>query len=184
MSEYPFESVRAMENLLLTGQRANYSGINIIFPHGGGAMPFLATRIAGIASLGSQVGVTDGLGAAESLVQFRGYLFDTASTTSAAQLLALREFYGGDISKIVVGTDCKSDRPGLDFLFGASPTMSHRHRALTVIPDPYVPQAQAETALGTIPANGNFTAAEMALINGHNALGVFPGVATKLGLLN
>jgi predicted TIM-barrel fold metal-dependent hydrolase len=51
MSEYPFESVRAMENLLLTGQRANYSKINIIFPHGGGAMPYLGTRIAGMASL-------------------------------------------------------------------------------------------------------------------------------------
>jgi hypothetical protein len=35
MTEYPFDSIRAMENMLLTGQRANYSSINIIFPHGG-----------------------------------------------------------------------------------------------------------------------------------------------------
>ena len=51
MTEYPFESVRAMEKMLLTGQRATYAAINIIFPHGGGAMPYLAGRIAGMASL-------------------------------------------------------------------------------------------------------------------------------------
>ena len=51
MTEYSFDSVRAMENMLLTGQRANYSSINIIFPHGGGAMPCLAQRISSVGSL-------------------------------------------------------------------------------------------------------------------------------------
>jgi hypothetical protein len=91
MTEYPFESVRAMENMLLTGQRANYSAINIIFPHGGGAMPYLATRIAGMASL-SFLG---SLSVAESLAQFKGYLFDTASSTTVVQLLAIKEFFWG-----------------------------------------------------------------------------------------
>ncbi|TVY52703.1 Decarboxylase yanB, partial [Lachnellula suecica] len=91
MTEYPFESVRAMENMLLTGQRANYSAISMIFPHGGGAMPYLATRIAGMASL-SFLG---SLNVLDSLAQFRGYLFDTASSTSVVQLLAMKEFFGG-----------------------------------------------------------------------------------------
>ncbi|KAH8590501.1 hypothetical protein B0O99DRAFT_745221 [Bisporella sp. PMI_857] len=99
MSEYPFESVRAMENLLLTGQRANYSNINIIFPHGGGAMPYLGGRIAGIASLSFLGGITP----ATTLAQFKNYFFDTASAASAIQLAAMNAF--GGISKIVTGTD-------------------------------------------------------------------------------
>lgn len=103
MSEFTFDSVRAMENLLFTGQRRSYSNINIIFPHGGGAMPFVATRIAGQASLVSNGTVN----ASDALAQFRSYFFDTASATSAAQLWALKEYYGGDLSKVVLGTDCK-----------------------------------------------------------------------------
>lgn len=103
MSEYTFDSVRAMENLLFTGQRRSYSNINIIFPHGGGAMPFVATRIAGMAGVVSNGSID----AFETLDQFRGYFFDTASATSAAQLWALKEYYGGDLSRIVLGTDCE-----------------------------------------------------------------------------
>lgn len=103
MTEYTFDSVRAMENLLFTGQRQSYGDINIIFPHGGGAMPFVAARIAGQAGV-----VSNGsIGAEDTLAQFRGYFFDTASATSAPQLWALREFYGGDVSRIVLGTDCE-----------------------------------------------------------------------------
>lgn len=111
MSEYPFDSVRAMENLLLTGQRRDYSNIRLIFAHGGGAMPFVANRIAGQAGLVSKGNVN----ASEALAQFQGYLFDTASATSAAQLLGMKEFYGGDVSKIVVGTDCEYSRPVVSF---------------------------------------------------------------------
>lgn len=101
MTEYPFESVRDMEKMLLTGQRANYSAINIIFPHGGGAMPYLGTRIAGMASL-SFMG---GLNVLESLTQFKNYIFDTASATTVMQLVAMKEF--GGTSKTVTGTDCE-----------------------------------------------------------------------------
>ncbi|KAH8749721.1 hypothetical protein F5883DRAFT_633554 [Diaporthe sp. PMI_573] len=149
MSEYPFDTVRAMENLLLTGQRRDYSNIKLIFAHGGGAMPFVANRIAGQAGLVSGGNVN----ASEALAQFQGYLFDTASATSAAQLLGMREFYGGDVSKIVVGTDY-----------------------------PYVHQPQADSGLQAISSNGNFSPEEMSLINGRNALRVFPNVAEKLGL--
>ena len=83
MIEYPFDSLRAMENMLLTGQRANYSAINTIFPHDGGVIPYVATRIAGMASmpfLGSLV-VT------ETLAQFKNFIFDTASATTACSWL-------------------------------------------------------------------------------------------------
>ncbi|KXG53997.1 Amidohydrolase 2 [Penicillium griseofulvum] len=99
MTEYPFDTVRAIENLLLTGQRAKYPDIKMIFAHGGGAIPFLATRIAGMASLPS----LGGLSVPESMAQLAGYYFDTAATTSAIQLAALKSFVGAD--QIVTGSD-------------------------------------------------------------------------------
>lgn len=101
MIEYPFDSVRAMENMLLTGQRANYSDINMIFPHGGGAIPYLGGRIAGLASLP----FVGGLNVTESLGQFKDYFLDTASATSAVQLVGMKMFSG--VGKIVTGTDCE-----------------------------------------------------------------------------
>ncbi|KAI9733965.1 MAG: hypothetical protein M1834_002622 [Cirrosporium novae-zelandiae] len=148
MTEYPFDSVRAMENMLLTGQRANYSTFPMIFPHGGGALPYLATRIAGMASL-SFMG---SFSASETLAQFKSYYFDTASSTSAAQLLALKTFFGG-VLKIVTGTDY-----------------------------PYVPTAQASSGLSAIQSNGEFTDSQMAYINNQNVLGIFPKIVSKLNL--
>ncbi|KAJ5929213.1 hypothetical protein N7454_007061 [Penicillium verhagenii] len=99
MSEYPFDTVRAIENLLLSGQRARFPDFKMIFAHGGGAIPYLATRIAGMASLSW---LTD-LSVTESLAQLTGYYYDTASSTSAIQLAALKSFVGAD--HIVTGTD-------------------------------------------------------------------------------
>lgn len=101
MSEYPFDTVRAMENMLLSGQRAKYPDLKMIFAHGGGAMPYLATRISGMASL-AWLG---GLSVTESMAQLAGYYFDTASAASALQLTALKSFIGAD--QIVTGTDCE-----------------------------------------------------------------------------
>ncbi|KAJ5151026.1 uncharacterized protein N7482_010278 [Penicillium canariense] len=99
MTEYPFDTVRAIENLLLTGQRAQYPGLKMIFAHGGGAIPYLATRIAGIATL-SYAG---GLAFTETMAQLTGYYFDIARATSAIQLTALKSFIGAN--KLVTGTD-------------------------------------------------------------------------------
>lgn len=102
LTEYPFDSVRAMENMLLTGQRARYPNVTMIYPHGGGAMPYLAGRIAGVASLPA----LGALNPATVVAQLKGYYFDTASAYSAIQLQALKAFIG--VGQIVTGTDCKS----------------------------------------------------------------------------
>lgn len=102
LTEYPFDSVRAIENLLFSGTRAKYSDLNIIFPHAGGALPYLAARIALSATLPA-------FGSYNSTVvmeQLGSYYFDTASATSAIQLTALKMF-GGGIDRIVIGTDCE-----------------------------------------------------------------------------
>ncbi|KAK1139238.1 hypothetical protein N8T08_001168 [Aspergillus melleus] len=147
MTEYPFDTVRAVENLLLTGQRASYPNISMIFAHGGGAIPYLATRIAGMSSMP----FLGGFNVTESVKQLAGYYFDTASATSAIQLAALRGFIG--VGRILTGTDY-----------------------------PYVPTAQAQPAVESIQANGEFNSSEMAQINHRNALSIFPRVAEVLGV--
>ncbi|KAJ5535752.1 hypothetical protein N7513_008938 [Penicillium frequentans] len=99
MTEYPFDTVRAMENLLLTGQRARYPDLKIIFSHGGGAIPYLASRIAGVASLSYAGGVAF----TETMAQLAGYYFDLASATSVIQLTALKSFVGAE--HLVTGID-------------------------------------------------------------------------------
>ncbi|GLA00604.1 hypothetical protein AnigIFM60653_009354 [Aspergillus niger] len=99
LTEYPFDSVRAMENLLLKGQRAENPNIKMIFAHGGGAMPYLASRIAGMASMS----LLGSLNMTKSLAELSGYYFDTASATSAIQLAAMKSFIGVD--QILTGTD-------------------------------------------------------------------------------
>ncbi|GCB23016.1 2-amino-3-carboxymuconate-6-semialdehyde decarboxylase [Aspergillus awamori] len=99
LTEYPFDSVRAMENLLLKGQRAENPNIKMIFAHGGGAMPYLASRIAGMASMS----LLGSLNMTKSLAELAGYYFDTASATSAIQLAAMKSFIGVD--QILTGTD-------------------------------------------------------------------------------
>lgn len=48
--------------------------------------------------------------------------------------------------------------------------------------DPYVHEAQVQAGIRAIEPSGNFSAEEMEMINGRNALNLFPSVAEKLGL--
>lgn len=101
MIEYPFDTVRAIENLLLSGQRSRYPDLKIIFSHGGGAIPYLATRIAGVATLP----YAGGIAFPETLSQLASYYFDLASATSVIQLTALKSFVGA--KSLVTGIDCR-----------------------------------------------------------------------------
>jgi predicted TIM-barrel fold metal-dependent hydrolase len=100
LTEYPFDSVRAMQNMLLTGWRARYPNVTMIYPHGGGAIPYLANRIASVSALDA----LGGLDPLETMQELKGYYFDTASSTSKIQLAAL-EFAGAE--KILAGTVSK-----------------------------------------------------------------------------
>lgn len=99
MTECPFDTVRAIENLLLTGQSASNPGVTMIFAHGGGAIPYLAACIVGMSSMP----FLGGLDVADSVRQFARYYFDTASATSAIQLAAPKGFVG--VGRTLTGTD-------------------------------------------------------------------------------
>ena len=44
--EFPFETTRAITNLIFSGQAAELDRLSLIFSHAGGTLPFLADRIA------------------------------------------------------------------------------------------------------------------------------------------
>ncbi len=51
MIEFPFDSTRAVTNLILTGTLDRFPDIRWIIPHAGGTLPFLAPRIAAVSSI-------------------------------------------------------------------------------------------------------------------------------------
>jgi predicted TIM-barrel fold metal-dependent hydrolase len=99
--EFPFDTMRAIMNLFLTGTRARYQYINMILSHGGGVLPFLAERVA----YSVEKPAFGGYRPEDVLDQFKGYFFDTASTVSRPQLAALDEF--GVAGRLMTGTDCR-----------------------------------------------------------------------------
>ncbi len=100
--EYTFDSTRAITNLLFTRSRKRFPDIKMIFSHGGGALPFLAHRLA----LQTTFPFHGGYDFDESLEELKGYYYDTAVGTSEPQLAALNALVGSQ--KLLVGSDCES----------------------------------------------------------------------------
>jgi predicted TIM-barrel fold metal-dependent hydrolase len=98
MLEFPFDTARAVTNLIFTGTLERYPDIQIIVPHNGGTIPILAGRITGVGRrlrLGA-------LGTKDALAYLRRLYYDTAiqSNHSLSSLLQLAE-----VSHIVYGSD-------------------------------------------------------------------------------
>jgi hypothetical protein len=99
--EYPFDTTRAIANLLIKGSRKRHPNIKFIFGHGGGTLPFLADRLSGITSLPFQ----GGFDPKQSSEELKGYYFDLASSTSHPQLAALHTWCGA--GRLLTGSDCQ-----------------------------------------------------------------------------
>ena len=99
--EYPFETTRAITNILFNKARAKFPAVNIIFPHGGGTIPFLAERIVSQAEIPYQGGQDIDASAA----QLKGYFFDLCTANGVSQLVALQSYVGS--SKLLAGSDCR-----------------------------------------------------------------------------
>jgi len=96
MLEFPFDTTRAVTNLIYSGAFDRYDGIRWIIPHAGGTLPFLGARIAGMAPMFGEEPAT----VARAL---RRAWYDLAGSTSAPHLAALdlvadpgRVLYGSD----------------------------------------------------------------------------------------
>jgi len=110
--EAPFETTRAVANLMYTGTTDRYPNIQYILSHGGGVIPYLAWRIALIRykQENKRPPVMRALydfyvrgGPETGLKILKSMYYDTALTSSQYALRALQEFVGP--SKIVFGTD-------------------------------------------------------------------------------
>ncbi|HEX6513131.1 MAG TPA: amidohydrolase family protein [Chloroflexota bacterium] len=94
--EYVFDTTRAIVNLLYNGTLERCPDVRMIFSHGGGAAPFILSRINGL----------DGnprSGTRDSMAAMRSLYYDTTSATQACTLRCLQEL--ADVSHIVWGTD-------------------------------------------------------------------------------
>jgi predicted TIM-barrel fold metal-dependent hydrolase len=144
--EWPIHTTRAVIDLLYSGRLSKYPDIRYILPHGGGAIPFIAHRVASGPEAdevlrGATVdGVKERVAGAMSLL--RRLYYDTASP-GEAHLAALREFVG--TGHIVFGTD-----------------------------GGWTPPVQTAIAVKTLTAYDGFNEKQMNAINFDNAAGLFP----------
>jgi predicted TIM-barrel fold metal-dependent hydrolase len=110
--EAPFETTRAVANLIHTGATDRFPKIKYILSHGGGTIPYLAWRIALSKYAGKEAKpsvlrmlydfVIAG-GPVSGLNILKNMYYDTALTASPYALRAMQEFVGS--SKIVFGSD-------------------------------------------------------------------------------
>jgi 6-methylsalicylate decarboxylase len=101
--EYVFDTTRAVVNLIFSGTLKRCPDIRLIIAHGGGAVPFLAQRIATLEGHRNANGVTDVIPSLQSLY------YETASTTAGYALRSLQELV--DPTHILWGSD-------LPFVYG------------------------------------------------------------------
>ena len=110
--EAPFDTTRAVANLMYQGVLDRYPNITYILSHGGGTIPFLAWRLAGIeyAQKDKHLSVVRALydyllkaRPEKGLQHLKRMYFDTAIVSGNYALNALREFAGAD--HLVYGSD-------------------------------------------------------------------------------
>lgn len=105
--DYPLATTRAAVDLVFTGTLRSCPDVDIILSHAGGTLPFIGTRAMSALAfppIAAQAGVTE----KEAVADFAKFYYDTALSTSAAQLSGLVEFIGsvgGDMSHILFGSD-------------------------------------------------------------------------------
>lgn len=98
--EFPFDTSRAVTNLLFTGTLERYQSIRYILSHAGGAIPYLALRLA----LGENLPGWPHENAPHGVLHYLKRLYyDTALSTSEQVLAALKEFV--PTSQVLFGSD-------------------------------------------------------------------------------
>jgi 6-methylsalicylate decarboxylase len=97
MIEFPFDTTRAVTNMLLSGTLAGHPDIRWIVPHAGGTLPFLAPRIAGISVL---LGADDPAAVVAQLCRLH---YDLAGSANAPVVAALLNFV--DRGQVLYGSD-------------------------------------------------------------------------------
>ena len=101
MLEFPFDSTRTAVDLVLSGRIRQFPDIEFIIPHGGGTIPYLLQRIAGIGGLPYLGDKQNPMG--DTVSALAGFNYDLALSYSPAQFQALRQI--APVSNILYGSD-------------------------------------------------------------------------------
>ncbi len=98
--EYPFDTTRAVVNLVLTGKRRRFPNIRFILAHAGGTIPYLAWRIAAAPQIdGRYAGLTS-----EAIrADLRSFWYETAQAPGAEAFGALDRVAAPE--RILFGSD-------------------------------------------------------------------------------
>jgi len=100
LCEFPFESTRAIVNLVYRGALERFPNVRFHFAHLGGAAPFLAHRIASLAVRNPELAADAPSGA---IAYLRRLFLDTAQADNAPALNATLALVPSD--QVVFGTD-------------------------------------------------------------------------------
>ncbi|KAJ7068341.1 hypothetical protein C8F01DRAFT_957099, partial [Mycena amicta] len=96
--EVPGETYKAAAHLVVSGRKRKYPDVHIILAHLGGSTPFLAARVAALAShMGCE------LSPEEIMEDFKTFYFDSALSAHPTTLTLMRSFVGPE--RILFGTD-------------------------------------------------------------------------------
>jgi predicted TIM-barrel fold metal-dependent hydrolase len=97
--EYGTDTTRALTQMIFTGRSARFSDLNLIWSHGGGAMPFLIVRFLRVARAPHIArNLPQGF-----LHEARRFYYDTAAIYGAGPLQALAKVV--PVERILFGTD-------------------------------------------------------------------------------
>jgi predicted TIM-barrel fold metal-dependent hydrolase len=98
--EFPFDTTRAVANLIFRGALERYPRIRFILAHNGGAVPYLAWRLAMAPLIEPQLGHLTPAGVLEAL---RGFYYECAQAAGPAVMAALAQITDPD--HLLFGTD-------------------------------------------------------------------------------
>lgn len=97
--EFPFDTTRAIMDLLYRGKLKKYPNIRWIISHAGGALPYLVYRLSTVAEECKAINLSK----EEVLDSFKNLYYDLALSTSNSVFQTLKDMAG--TSQIVFGTD-------------------------------------------------------------------------------
>ncbi|GJC86117.1 6-methylsalicylic acid decarboxylase [Colletotrichum liriopes] len=100
--DYPLATTRTAVDLVLSGALHACPNVDIILSHAGGALPFVASRVEGCLQIPPVSGLMS-IDYATAKADFARFYYDTALSTSPAQLNGLLDF--ADPSHILFGSD-------------------------------------------------------------------------------
>lgn len=101
--EFMFESTRMLTNMVLSGAKRRFGEIKIISTHGGGAIPYLASRISILEPLFGAGEGRRALSAEEIFEGLASFYYDLTASTAAASLDAIRHLVPA--SRLMLGFD-------------------------------------------------------------------------------